>query len=122
MNLQIALALILIHFIADFLCQTDSMALNKSKSIYWLTVHVITYTIVLSIAIIIMAMVFNLNFKTAIIYALLNGALHFITDFFTSKLTSRLAKLPSKHWFFVAIGADQLIHYYCLMISFYYFF
>jgi hypothetical protein len=37
------IGLIWIHWFADFFCQTDKMAINKSKSIYWLTIHVFVY-------------------------------------------------------------------------------
>jgi len=115
MEIKIILTLIATHFVADFLCQTDKMALNKSKSIYWLTIHVLAYTAILLIAS--AFLFFSLGWKTIFIYALANGALHWITDFFTSKLTTKLWQSESKHWFFVAVGADQMIHYFCLMIT-----
>src|SRR5688572_26853683 len=124
--MEIILAIIFIHFVADFLCQTDNMALNKSKSLYWLGVHVLTYTAVLLFAS--FFLFFYLEgfkwtgslWKFGLSYALVNGILHFVTDFFTSKLTNRLWHLESKHWFFVAIGFDQMIHYFCLFVSYEY--
>lgn len=50
--MSLALSLIFVfltHYIADFLCQTREMANNKSSSVYWLTLHVLTYSIVTSI-------------------------------------------------------------------------
>lgn len=107
------ISILVIHFVADFLCQTDKMAINKSKSLYWLSMHVLAYTGVLLVGSFIAFRVFS--WEIILAYAGVNGALHFITDFFTSKLTSRLWEQQSKHWFFVAVGFDQLIHYCCLL-------
>ncbi|MEW6470279.1 MAG: DUF3307 domain-containing protein [Bacteroidota bacterium] len=113
-----ALVLVFIHFVADFLCQTDKMALNKSKSLYWLSMHVLTYTAVLWGGSIFLFYGYSDLFAVVSAYAGVNGGLHFITDFFTSKLTSKLWQRESKHWFFVAIGFDQAIHYSCLFLSY----
>jgi len=112
------LFILLIHFIADFVCQTDKMAINKSKSLYWLSLHVLTYTVVLLLGSFFLFKNFTINM--VLVYAFANGALHFITDFFTSKLTSRLWGRESKHWFFVAVGFDQFIHYTYLLITYQY--
>lgn len=109
------LFVVLTHFVADFLCQTDKMALNKSHSLKWLTIHVLVYTLVLGISSAIFLRV--AGWGNVLVFTVINGGLHFITDFFTSKATSRLFKLPSKHWFFVMIGLDQVIHYLCLFLT-----
>lgn len=92
-----------VHLIADFFCQTDNMALNKSKSIKWLSIHVLTYTLVLSV----------LGWK----YAVVNGAIHWVTDFFTSKLTSKLHKQGKIGMFFNVIGVDQYLHFVALALT-----
>jgi hypothetical protein len=66
--LPLAVAILGIHFLADFLVQTDWQARNKATSINALARHVATYTLCLS--------VFGPRF------ALLNGGLHFGVDFF----------------------------------------
>jgi hypothetical protein len=91
------------HWVADFLFQTETMALNKSKSIKWLTVHVLTYTIVVFGFSLLL-----LDGQTALLFAGINGALHWITDFFTSKLTT--AYYNSRRVFFLIIGLDQFMH------------
>lgn len=91
------------HWVADFLFQTETMALNKSKSIKWLTVHVLTYTIVLFGFSLLL-----LDVQTALLFAGINGALHWITDFFTSKLTT--AYYNNRRVFFLIIGLDQFMH------------
>ncbi len=102
-------ALLLTHFIADFILQSDAMAKGKSKSIKMLTYHVIVYSLVL------FAVFASFPINNAIIFAFVNGLLHWITDFFTSRINSYLWNKGDVHNFFVGIGADQLIHYICLV-------
>lgn len=102
------LALIWLHFIADFVLQTDKMAINKSSNNLWLGFHVLVYTTVL--------LLFGWQF------ALLNGVAHFLTDWITSRVTSYLWKKEKRHWFFTVIGLDQAIHMTTLILIFNYFF
>ena len=88
--------LIWIHFVADFLLQTDKMATQKSKSLFWLSAHVGVYTVPF--------LIFGWR------YAVFNGLAHFVTDFFTSKITAQLWKREKRHAFFAVIGLDQAIH------------
>ena len=108
--------LLLTHFIGDFLLQSDWMALNKSKRLDALFVHATTY-----------AVCFLWVGPT---FALITLVTHMATDAITSRITSRLWFFDSKpevtdihgvkwmpvrlngkrHWFFVMIGFDQLIH------------
>src|SRR5882762_10073374 len=120
MNTTTALALLTIHFIGDFVCQTHQMSINKSKSIKWLSYHIAVYTTVLAFGTGIIAADY-FGFKWCLYYALINGLLHFSTDYCTSRWTSRLwaeafkppvlgntAMYPPRtkpiHNFFVVIG------------------
>ena len=102
-NWATVVILVWLHFFADFVLQTDKMAINKSKSIKWLLIHIGMYTIPL----------FTLGWK----FALLNGVLHLTVDFFSSKITSTLWAKEERHWFFVTIGADQAVHITCLVLT-----
>jgi hypothetical protein len=84
------------HWIADFICQTDKMAINKSTSWKWLSSHVGTYTLLM------------LPFGP--VFAIANGLTHLFVDAVTSRATSYLWKKGDRHNFFVVIGLDQLIH------------
>jgi len=97
--------LLFLHFLADFVCQSNWMAINKSKSDFALSVHVITYTSVLAFGLLLVSFTNNMS-----IYLMFNAFCHFITDFFTSRLNSKLWAKENKHWFFVGIGFDQFIH------------
>ncbi len=107
------LLILFAHFISDFVLQSDKMAINKSKSNYWLTIHVLNYGCGLFVF-----SQFILNPKDVLIYTFINMALHLITDYFTSRLNSYLWRKEMRYWFFVGIGADQLIHYTCLLLTY----
>lgn len=115
------LSLLVVHFVADFLLQNNWMALNKSKKLEALTLHCLVYSLCF----------FPLwGWK----FFLITFWTHWLVDFVTSRITSKLwfidFKKPDpvtegdltfcygfaevfpvkRHWFFVAIGFDQLIH------------
>lgn len=112
----VIIALLWIHFIADFLFQNDEMALNKSSSISWLAFHSIVYG---SFFILLVPYVIATNF--ALIFLSANTVLHFVVDFITSKLTTSLYKKGERHWFFVVIGLDQTIHITSLIVMYFYY-
>jgi len=98
------LLIIWMHLFADFFLQTDKMATSKSGSAKWLTIHVSVYTLPFLIL---------LGWQ----YALVNGVLHWATDFFSSKATSWLWKKNERHWFFAVIGIDQAVHMTCMVAT-----
>lgn len=93
-----------IHWVADFICQSDYMAKNKSSSIKALGLHIFVYTLIMCI--------FGVKF------AVINGLIHFIVDFITSRITKKLWLKQDVHNFFVVIGLDQLIHVCTLIYTF----
>lgn len=106
MELNSIIGLLILHFISDFILQSDWMAQNKSNSNKVLGLHVLTYSIP-----------FLLIGPT---FAVVNGIFHFITDYVTSRITKRLWAKKEVHWFFVIIGLDQLLHYIVLLTLFHY--
>lgn len=93
-----------LHFLGDFIFQTDKMALNKSKSVRWLTIHVLAYSVPF----------FYFGWR----YALLNASLHWTVDFATSRATSWAWKKEKRGLFFKIIGLDQALHLTCLFFTF----
>ena len=98
------LLLPLLHYIADFECQTDWMALGKSKRLLPLLTHVGIYSAWFLVA-------FGWQFGA------ITFASHFLVDFFTSRWTSKLWAQEKRHRFFCVIGLDQMIHSYCLLLT-----
>jgi hypothetical protein len=104
MTLTTALVIVWLHFVADFVMQSDRVALNKSRDSVILLWHVALYGL------------FFVPF--GLMFAVVNAALHFATDFCTSRATSALWKKDQRHWFFVVIGLDQAIHMTCLFVTY----
>lgn len=106
--ITIPLYLIALHFVMDFLCQNDWMAVNKSKRWDALLLHVAIYSFGF----------IWLGWQ----FALITFITHFITDAITSRITRRLYyPVFHRHWFFSTIGFDQLIHYATLAYTYKYF-
>ncbi len=115
--------IIFIHWVADFLLQTREMALNKSKSNYWLSIHCLTYSAVwLFTGVVLWG--FNLiELYSVILFTAITFVCHFITDYFTSRWTSKLyatQKFYGFPSFFSVIGLDQFLHYAQLILCFYF--
>lgn len=108
-NIFLVIWILLIHFIGDFVCQTDEMAINKSSSNKWLTIHVFTYTCIFIAGT-------NCNF----LFCFATFITHWLTDYCTSRWTSYLWKKEDRHNFFLVIGLDQFIHSVTLIVSGYY--
>ena len=96
MSMLILLELVWTHWVADFVLQSDGMALNKSKCNVWLALHCLVYGVCFLWA----------GWRFAAVAA----ALHFAVDWVTSRGTSALWARNARHWFFVLIGLDQALH------------
>lgn len=97
------LLIIWLHFIADFLLQSDETAQNKSEDMWVLTKHVLVYSLPF------------LYF--GFLYAGINAILHWCVDLFSSMLTKHFHERGKRREFFITIGADQAIHMTCLIVT-----
>ena len=100
-----------IHWIADFVFQTDYMAKNKSKNIEVLLAHIMEYLAVIGIGFLWLGV-------NGVRLAVINSVAHFIIDFFTSKITNNLFSVGKTHYGFVVIGFDQFLHVAFLIYTF----
>jgi phage-related holin len=105
--------LVFLHFIGDFMLQSDKDAKCKSTSFKCLISHTTTYTIPFLIG--------NFFYPVELVaaFVVITFIAHTITDYFTSKLNSRLWKSGNMHNYFVALGFDQALHYIQLFVTFY---
>lgn len=115
------------HFVADFLFQTNWLSKGKSKSVMKLSVHILTYTTVLTL--LCSSIIFTDESKTLtdiFVFGIISGLLHFGVDFITSKITSMQYanghlgsdRIPN-FGFFSTIGFDQFLHSIMLLWIFY---
>lgn len=102
-----------LHFLADFVLQSDKVSKAKSGSNRVLAFHVALY----SVPFIPFAAAY-MTPANAATWLLVNVAAHFVTDYITSRMTSKLWKAGDVHNFFVVIGADQAIHMTTLFLTF----
>lgn len=140
-------SIIIIHWIADFIMQSDYDAKNKSKFFHALFSHTITYSLVWFL---VGACLVLLNFRFSFwnyeqwdlsLFVLITFVCHTITDYFTSRLNGKLApkeevimlkwdknqpeqafirfpKGRSYHNLFISIGGDQVLHYVQLFLTY----
>lgn len=143
--------LLVAHFMADFIAQSDWMALNKSKRWDALGLHAVAYSIVLAAFVVIWAAwtdPLRLAWPVGV-FLWWNSVAHFVQDAITSRINARLfpwrlvttpdlppidarsasigwyanrgflvpSETGNRHWFFVAIGFDQLLHYVTLFVT-----
>lgn len=115
MSITYLLLIIWAHFVADFMLQNDTMAQNKSTSNIWLTNHIMVYSA--AMLGMLAPFVYFANTQSShmqlvwlLVWVAINGALHWITDWISSRATSYFWKKGDRHNFFVVIGADQATH------------
>lgn len=109
--------ILLAHWVADFLFQSDEVAKYKSKSIAHLTMHGLLYSVHLFIW---SALIFNLNYQMMLLFMGINGVTHVCIDAVTSKVAAFCHKHDARHGFFTVIGFDQFLHVSILLVSYFY--
>lgn len=133
-NLLVVLAIIIIHWFADFLMQDEKWALGKSKNWSDLLSHTVTYSLVwLVIGIIceftrmcLTLEVTKFNYLPILYFSLITFIAHTITDYFTSRIVSKKfanqqygSPIPNFGGFTI-IGIDQVLHYAQLFLTYYF--
>lgn len=113
-SLVVVCAIVCIHFVADFVFQTHAQAVGKSKNFRYLVGHTLTYSLTWFII-----GVFFFPVSTVLWFTLITFGAHTLTDHITSRINAALWSKGNIHNFFVGIGADQVLHYVQLFITFY---
>lgn len=118
--MNIFILIIVTHWIADFIFQSESWATNKSKSNSALLKHTFTYSWIWLIAV----FVFTGDAKHSLLFAAVTFALHTATDYVTSRIVSKRfsdgiygTPIPNVGAFSL-IGFDQVLHYLQLIITY----
>lgn len=147
MELNEIFAIIFLHFLFDFVLQTDKQAKGKSKNWGDLIAHTTNYSVAWMIPIVILLGIYrpyehtNYYVIASVSFGAITFICHTITDYFTSRINAKLAptrynivlqdtdsvkvwwhypKGESWHNFFVSVGFDQVLHYVQLFLTYQY--
>lgn len=108
------IVILFLHWLGDFVFQSDTVAKGKSKFVHLLVEHTIIYSLVVGIGMIGFRYYLTGNFEESCLFgirfALITGVFHTIQDYFTSKLNARLYAEGKNHLFYVSLGFDQFLH------------
>jgi len=132
----VAFILIVIHYVADFMFQTEQMATGKSKQNRQLFLHVYVYTSVFTYFFILYLLfhlgmghhkLIDINLTPNILWFFpITFICHFIIDYVSSRITAR--KFAKKEYYtgipnmgaFSIIGIDQVFHYATLFLTYHF--
>lgn len=104
----------ILHIFGGFFLQSDRISKLKRENIYYLFQHVGMYTLIF---IVFSPVLLGLTFWQGLVYSLINGVLHFIVDFFTGKVKSRMiVKNEVKYNLIVVL--DYSLHLTLLFVTF----
>jgi len=130
----VAFIIIVIHWIADFVLQTEDMAMNKSKSFKALIKHTFVYSLCWYLVLFGFSVWGNhfggpsieeLGWSSwMMLFPVITFVFHTLTDYVTSRITSK--KFENKQYYavfpklgaFSVIGLDQVLHYAQLFLTY----
>lgn len=114
LEIKVFIFLVIVHFLADFGLQTNDQAVNKSTSNKYLLYHVGVYSLAWFVAM----WGFTGMWDMAFCFAAITFAMHYLTDFITSRISKKFFATNDYHNGFVTVGFDQVLHYLQLIITY----
>ena len=126
------LIILFLHFVSDFVLQTRRMAQKKSKSLFWLSWHVLVYTTFLFWGWVCFVGFNDYSSYTVFGVFYMVFISHFLTDFTTSKFTTysyvrsierNISIKKRNRWqyiFWLVLGLDQFVHFLSLILIYNY--
>lgn len=116
-DIYLIIGILLIHWFADFVLQTDKQAKGKSSDWSCLLAHTGIYSLMWFLPCLGYLSVTNCS-HSIMLFPLVTFIAHTITDFYTSRINSQLYKDGKIHEFFVSVGFDQVLHYVQLLLTY----
>lgn len=124
MSIETILGLLSLHFVADFMFQSEEMAINKSKNNLQLTDHVLVYTGIWVIPMLIHCKFIGVSYPLTFAFLGITFVCHWITDYLTSRVVAQ--KFKNQEYYtplpnlgaFTIIGFDQILHYLQIFITY----
>lgn len=117
MNLYIVIGILFLHWIFDFVFQTEWQAMNKSKDREALLQHTAVYAGCWLAVTILYAGILDLSGRW-LLFPIITFFCHSATDYYTSRVNAILWEKKDTHGFFVSVGFDQFLHYVQLFVTF----
>lgn len=113
---ELLLSILIIHFVADFVLQTDKQAKGKSTSMNMLISHTLAYSLVWGVVGVLLY-IFNILVFNFPLFVLITFTTHTITDYFTSRWGKIYWDRGNTHMGFIIVGFDQILHYIQLYLT-----
>ncbi len=123
-------AMLFVHWVADFVCQSDGVAKGKSSSISKLSQHIAVYLLVFAVGTFLTVIdlddgvnsewFFKEGFPSFWVFVFINVGSHFFIDFITSRASKLEFERGNTGTAFKIIGFDQFLHVAIILISAYY--
>ncbi len=104
------------HAAGDFLLQGTRLSRHKAVKASWLLFHVGIYTVFF---IALSPVLLGLTFMQGLVFSLINGAAHFVIDFFTSKL-KKIYWHEHEGKYIAVVSFDHILHLLILIFTFIY--
>ena len=119
MNIYLVLGILFVHWMGDFVLQTDKQAKGKSSDWGLLLEHTLTYTIIWFPFLCVYSGHYSeLSGRDIWDFMIITMLFHTIQDAITSRINTKLFKAGKTHLFFVSVGFDQFLHFAQLLITF----
>lgn len=121
-SVWVVIYLLLVHWFADFVLQTRHMATKKSSSNYYLTLHVAVYSVATTLLWVLLTLVegTGMTLLTFFNTLIITFVTHWLTDYITSRYTTKFYLAKKDKEFFGTIGFDQWIHAATLLLTYNY--
>jgi hypothetical protein len=110
--------LVFLHLVADFLLQGSYFSKLKATKITYLLLHVLIYTLLF---VILSPLLLSLTFTQGLLFSGINGGIHLVVDFLTSKLKQKFWQ-KNESIYVAIITFDALIHIAVLIATYIYIF
>ena len=104
----------ILHIFGGFLLQSKRISKLKRENTFYLLQHVGMYTLIF---VVFSPILLGLTFWEGLEFSLLNGVLHFVVDFFTGKLKSKLFE-KDEFKYHLTVVLDYSLHLALLFITF----
>jgi len=117
-KLQVIILILIIHWVADFVLQTDKEVKGKGKNWSDLLSHTYTYSLFWLFCGSLLSGYLGYDYAKIVLFVVITFICHTITDYFTSRLNSKLWVKGDVHNFFLSIGFDQVLHYVQLFVTY----